>query len=245
LAAFLAAAIWPWVASYFGEFVREFFVYEPLGKILHAAIERISPEWVLRWGPSIVLTALGFYLFHRTKRVPLPKEMPRERAQTTIPPDKRQWLSGYEIWKLADANVLKAAENFEAEARKTQQEIARVENERREFMNRGSTFSGVAGLSELASPAMQEIERRAAEARTKYSATEQQLIAANARIVENLYERLASGKLIAKGFRHPVGSNPDYTEIPPDEWRILRFAVGNKEAEGQGIKYVGISVAIA
>jgi hypothetical protein len=34
-------------------------------------------------------------------------------------------------------------------------------------------------------------------------------------------------------------------EIPPDEWRILRFKVDNKDAEGHGIKYVGISVAKA
>ena len=193
---------------------------------------------MVRFGPSVILVALGLYLFHKTKKQPVSN---KRTADQITAPDTRQWFSGYDIWRLADAEVLKIADNFGAEVRRTQQKIAEIENERRELR---TTPSGLGALSEL-SPAMAELENRASEARTLYAASEQQLIAANEKIVENLYEKLASGKLIASGFHHPVGANPSYTEIPAAEWRILRFSIGNKEAEGQGIKYVGITVAKA
>ena len=64
-----------------------------------------------------------------------------------------------------------------------------------------------------------------------------------AQIPELLYEKLASGEWIAKGFRHPLGRDPEETTIPAAHWRIIRFNGDFTRAQGHGIKYSGIAVS--
>jgi hypothetical protein len=66
-----------------------------------------------------------------------------------------------------------------------------------------------------------------------------------AQVLEILYEKLASGEWIAKGFRHPIGPRTKERMIPAAHWRIIRFNGDFTEAQGQSFKYCGIAVAKA
>jgi hypothetical protein len=57
----------------------------------------------------------------------------------------------------------------------------------------------------------------------------------------NLYDKLASGDLISKGFWQPKNIEMD---IPSTFWKVMRFkGPPYVEAEGDGVRYIGIRVA--
>jgi len=241
LFAFLASGL----NVYFWEFIRER-IYSRIWEMIDPLLP--SSDVMARAAITAALFATGAMLLWRT-RVPAAQaartspELPQARHQPSSPiVDNREWLSGYEIWRLADPEMLKIADNFEVEVRRTLQDVAEIENERRALQGGLSRFD-LAALNATPSPAMEALQQSALEAAQRNYAVERQLMATNEKITENIYGKLASGELIAKGFHHPLGNNRDYVEIPSHEWNILRFKVGNKEAEGQGIKYVGITVA--
>lgn len=62
---------------------------------------------------------------------------------------------------------------------------------------------------------------------------------------EALYEGLRAGKLVATGFLHPINHHAAEIEIPPTQWRTIRFNRDFTEARGRSIRYTGIAVARA
>jgi hypothetical protein len=62
---------------------------------------------------------------------------------------------------------------------------------------------------------------------------------------EDLHEKLKNGELIAKGFRHPIHHHTEEIEIPPIQWRTIRFNHNFTEAQAGSIRYSGIAVARA
>jgi hypothetical protein len=62
---------------------------------------------------------------------------------------------------------------------------------------------------------------------------------------EALYEGLRTGKLVATGFLHPIHHHAEEIEIPPTQWRTIRFNRDFTEARGRSIRYTGIAVARA
>jgi hypothetical protein len=87
------------------------------------------------------------------------------------------------------------------------------------------------------------------EAAIKERALREAQATARARALEDVYEKLINGTLIAKGFRHPIRSTTMEREIPAAHWRIIRFNGDFTEARSQnaslGIQYSGITVARA
>ena len=61
--------------------------------------------------------------------------------------------------------------------------------------------------------------------------------------LNDIYEKLKAGALIAKGFKDPLGLNPTEIEIEASYWKFLKFTGDYKEAEGKGFKFTGIEVA--
>ena len=63
------------------------------------------------------------------------------------------------------------------------------------------------------------------------------------RALQDIYEKLRVGKLIARGYVSPVDSSSKEVEIPAEHWRLIRFNSTYTEASNSEIKYVGIEVA--
>jgi hypothetical protein len=200
----------------------------------------VQLSWWLGVGIGIGLLLTGWTMMFQRRRtsriVFIPESMP--------PPDNREWLSGYDVWKLADPEILQASENAMAAVKDGQHDLGQRENDLRDLYKQKPPPIGIATDSGFEN-AIEILKQAASDLRDRLVKAEMRKMTADALLVENLHDKLARGELMAKGFNHPLGIDRVYKKIPAHEWNVLRFKVGYKEAEGQGIKYVGITVARA
>ena len=156
--------------------------------------------------------------------------------------DNRQWVSSYKIFDLADPKLIEKTVNYQSEAQRLSRETEANNAEQLKFRPKDplAAFNAI----EKAPPALELLKKKASELYDQSRAAERNHNAAFGELLNDIYEKLASGKLIAKGFLVPVEADSQEIEIPASHWRLIRFhAVGYTQAEGQGIKYVGITVA--
>lgn len=64
-----------------------------------------------------------------------------------------------------------------------------------------------------------------------------------AKFVEALRAKLISGEWVADGFNAQLGYSP--VPIAPRLWKLLQIAPGQEEAEGEGFRFVSLSVSEA
>jgi hypothetical protein len=64
-------------------------------------------------------------------------------------------------------------------------------------------------------------------------------------LIGNITTLLLNGPLVAKGYRHPMIHDAPYLPVKCSEWRILRLDIDEGSAEGEGIKYVGMTIGKA
>jgi hypothetical protein len=60
-------------------------------------------------------------------------------------------------------------------------------------------------------------------------------------INEDLNRRLATGELVARGFREPFSHGAPYLTISRHEWKIIRLEPPDR-AQGGGVSYVGLTI---
>jgi hypothetical protein len=246
----LAAAVF--IASglnyYFWEFVRSK-IYERLWEMVEPTLQ---PHWdlVARAGITTALFAAGAALLWHTRPTSLAVQPDGSAAAGFVGAvrrqrrDKRQRFRGYEIWKLADQEVIDRAGQDEKTLREVQKEVAEIDEKMRELSRQRPSFKAGA-IIEPPTEAMEALQRAASELYVRKSAAERALGRIKVIIMDNVHQKLRSGKLVARGFHHPVGLNPQQVEIPSEQWHLLSFGTGYVEAEGQGLKYVGLELAKA
>jgi hypothetical protein len=61
--------------------------------------------------------------------------------------------------------------------------------------------------------------------------------------VDDIYNKLRNGHLVAKGFLTPIDTKSEEVTIPASRWRFLKFNQDFTEASGEGITYKAIAVA--
>jgi len=64
-------------------------------------------------------------------------------------------------------------------------------------------------------------------------------------LLRNIIPLLLKGSLVAKGFRCPMVHDAPYLPITCSEWLILYLDINDGGAEGEGIKYAGITIGKA
>jgi len=169
--------------------------------------------------------------------------------QQHLPPlqkDTRNWLSSYAIFELADQKLMTEAINAEAEVEKLERKYNDLENERIALRSspRGA-FKAASALQQPVSEAEEVLGKAVRDAYIKAQAERDYRTSARAKALEDIYAKLRSGDLVAKGFLDPVLPNAEEIIIRAAHWRIIRFNGDYTLAEGQGIKYIGITVARA
>jgi hypothetical protein len=161
--------------------------------------QKIGPAWpsmaanmaVIAKNPmswfAIFLFIAAIFAFQR------PTERKQTARQITARPTKGPWLTSYKIFDLADQDLMQSAVETEAAVEKISREIERIQLERY-FLRMSPQYPSAepSGLNTLA-------ESEAAAVRQK-SAQEQARATARARALEDLYEKLVDGRLVAKGF---------------------------------------------
>jgi hypothetical protein len=160
---------------------------------------------------------------------------PREYQKRKI----RKWYSSYDIFKLADPNLMKDAVDAEEEIQQIIKKIKEVQQQREALR---VPFGG-AGPIKFESEALEVLRTNASEASARNSAIQEVRERAQMRTLQDMYEKLKVGKLIAKGYLSPVDSRSKKVEIPAGLWKFIRFNGDYTEASNNNVKYVGIEVA--
>jgi hypothetical protein len=189
-------------------------------EILTWAMWRPSVGMLATFVVGLILGPFSIWLYLRSKR--------------------RNWHSSYDIFKLADPELMKDAEVAEEKVQKLSEGIRELQIER-ERLNLGIPF-GSGPISE--EPEYKAKLREAArDASAKNLALHELREKARRNALGDIYEKLKEEKLIAKGFKDPLGLHPKENEIPAAYWKFLKFSGDYKEAEGKGIKYTAIEIA--
>jgi hypothetical protein len=159
-------------------------------------------------------------------------------------PDKK-WLSSLKIFDLADPKLMNDAIKVEADNQEIMESIRRYQAERESLIPLTKPPFGSSPITaeSEASEAIRILQASVREASLRSSALLETRERARMRALEDIYEKLQNGELIAKGLLEPVGANPKEINIPAEYWRFLKFKSDYKEAEGKGIKFTAIVVA--
>jgi hypothetical protein len=151
---------------------------------------------------------------------------------------QRRWLSSYDIFKLANPDLMKDAEIAEEEVQKLSERMRELQIERESL---GQPF-GSGPISEEPEY-MAKLREAARDASARNLALHELREKARSNALGDIYEKLKNEKLVAKGFKDPLGLHPTENEIPATYWKFLKFSGDYKEAEGKGIKYTAIEIA--
>lgn len=156
---------------------------------------------------------------------------------------KRKWLASYDIFQLADPRLMEDAVNAEAENQEVMERIRALQIERESLgfpkPPLGSGPISVEGEGE----GVQALRESVREASLRSSALLEVREGARVKALDDIRQKLIDGKLLARGFKDPLGINPKQMDIPAEYWRFLRFKSDYLEAEGKGIKFTAIVVA--
>ncbi len=167
-----------------------------------------------------------------------------QARRATSVPDNRPWLTSYRIFDLADQGLVKTARNAKDKSAEFERELEVLQIQR-ENLRPKDAFKAITALQEPPSPAMVELQKRESEAYRKIEAQRRQHASAYAGALEDIYEKLRNGHPVAKGFVGSLSNSPNEIEIPAAHWRVIKFNNDYTEAKGQGMEYVGITVAKA
>jgi hypothetical protein len=192
------------------------------------------------WGMGIDLKELwrrirGFVIVAKGRGSASAIFNPRERQDR-----KRKWYSSEDIFKLADPNLMKDAIVAEEEIQQVVKRIREVQQEREALRIRPPFGSGPISIE---SEGLEVLRESAREASARNSALQEVREKARMRALQDIYEKLKTGKLVARGYVSPVDSNSKEVEIPAGHWKLIRFNSTYTEASNNDIKYVGIEVA--
>ena len=241
---FIAAIFWPSIAPD---------VPDGIGAILGAVSSNLI-SWLL----LLAITVVAFCFLDYRERANWRQEFPRvidlleqgaprpapspiiEKSQS----DNRQWLSSYKIFDLADPALLQKAVHLQSQLQSLEKEISTNDAEQLSLKPKDAMAALEAMNNPI--PALEILKKNASDLYNRNRIAAANHRAAFGEVLEDIYEQLAAGKLIAKGFLVPVETDSSEIEIPAAHWRLIRFhAAGYTQAEGQGIKYVGVTVARA
>jgi hypothetical protein len=216
------------------------------------AVAALSPPWWLYVAGSIGVALIGTgwaMMFERRASLAIVgrTEMPPIAASATpapAPADNRQWFSSYKIFDLADPTLLQRAVQLQSQLQSLEKEIST--NDAAQLALKPTDPLAALEAMNTPIPALEILQKSASELYNRNRAAAANHRAAFGEVLEDIYEKLAAGKLVAKGFLVPVETDSSEIDIPAAHWRLIRFhAAGYTQAEGQGIKYVGITVARA
>jgi hypothetical protein len=157
----------------------------------------------------------------------------------------KKWLSSLKIFDLADPNLMKDAIKAEADNQEIMESIRNYQAERESLMPLAKPPFGSSPImaESETSEAIRILQASVREASLRSSALLETRERARMRALDDIYQKLQNGQLIAKGLLEPVGTNPKEINIPAEYWRFLKFKSDYKEAEGKGIKFTAIVVA--
>jgi hypothetical protein len=195
-------------------------------------------------GVMLIVTGWGMIIERRLRPVfaVAPQiEVPAVALPPAPPlPDNRVWLTSYKIFDLADPELTKDAVIAEEEVQKVMEDIEKIREQRQKFLKR---INGLEQFDDTATSSLTGWQEALSIANSRSAALHEARERSRAKALEDIYEKLRSGKLIAKGFLHPVRRTAIEREIPASQWRIIRFNGDYTRAQGQSIEYSGIAVA--
>jgi hypothetical protein len=152
----------------------------------------------------------------------------------------RKWYSSYDILELADQRLREISDAKRRELHDISVRILDLQKERKSYrapFGSGPIAPESEGMAILGNAVMQ------ANLQHSDLMREQTFIREN--MLDDVYEKLKSGKLIARGFVAPAGSAATQVYIRREHWKIIKFNDSYTEAAGDYVRYVGIDVAKA
>jgi hypothetical protein len=162
-----------------------------------------------------------------------------EIEKSAAPEVDGSWFSSRNILLLAHVSI---RERWSETKQKMDAAEAKAQQLEQERSILSAKFGPLAAFQTNPDPEYADLSVRATAASQAMYAEGRKLDAIRRELLDDVYSRLWSGLLISKGFTPPVESNHDEVPIPAAQWRLLRFDKDMNEAEGGGIKYIGIAV---
>lgn len=227
LAAFVAAAAWPFTARYFWEFVRSVF-YEQISKVLHVIVEAFPLGLVGQYGPSLLFAGTGVYLFYRTGHH---QEVKTPDAVTAHTPDRStvtKWFAPLQaLDEFCDKGLLRAA--FQA------LNDARAAKEARD-----AEFKDKSPYDIIRIDATNDFSKKANDAEIAF-------MFARKRVFDNLISQMKEGVLVGRAlpFDDKKLEDRDWEIIKSSHWSVLRFEATDQNYEtvsGGGRTYKGLQI---
>jgi hypothetical protein len=235
-----AVQIWHWIklALEWGEHTE--FIAHHIEDIRGAwAVITEPPQWI----NLALLIGGGLLIWWDLRRHrPSPEMANGAPSLATAPPkeEPKKWLCSYDIFEFADQKLMRAARKAEADNERIEREYQAIEERRKELFKTTPRDASGAPISE----AFEALKESVAQSWTRLQAQKNVQSASRARALEDIYEKLRCGELIARGFHDPVGNRGEI-DIPSAEWRLLRFNGDYTNAAGSGLRYIGITIARA
>lgn len=131
----------------------------------------------------------------------------------------RKWLSSYKIFNLADQNLMKDVVDAEAETQAVAEKIIALREERERY---GVPF-GSSAIPDGESDAIAALQATVRDAAIQNTVLHERREKARRRALEDIYHKLRSGRLIAKGYVSPANSRSKEKEIPAGQWKLIQF----------------------
>lgn len=153
----------------------------------------------------------------------------------------RTWYRGYDIFKLAKPELMKKAIVAEEEVQQLSEKITRLAKEREQY----AVPFGSVPVASGENPGLTALREAAVHAHAAYAAAAELRSRARAGALEDVYEKLRDGRLIARGYIPPLAKNSEEKLIPAGHWRIIQFNSEYTAASSRTVTYVGIAVARA
>lgn len=89
---------------------------------------------------------------------------------------------------------------------------------------------------------VQDAQYKYSELWEKKRINDDELSLYRAEVMNDLYKKLLAGTLLAKGFAVPHAHGKPEVNIPPSEWRFLKFDEAMEVASGNGISYTNLLI---
>src|SRR5262249_23274084 len=204
-------------------------------------------EYLINPPASFFLLILGMgliYLDVRRQGLPWAVQFAAVTTSSQAPttgmaPDIREWFISHDIRSLANDEFLKQALEASEKCAEVERRYLLVHDEVEGLLaSHRSLASGLSGAAAISHMFNEPEEVRSARSRLADIGAERSALArtramAFSRAVENVYEKLQRGTLVAKGFLVPLGEDPHEVHIPSARWRFLRFNGDYTEASGE------------
>ena len=200
-----------------------------------------SPRWA--YAPAILFTIGSIILLVRAV-APLATSSTKADAptrppivQANEPRHNLDWKSSDSVLDLTEPRHLVERQQMLVQLADVERRIAELESE----IQAGASDQ-ISALQRLLSPPP-DLEKKKRELKAEAAGRYRRQEVLYRLLIDDLYDKLRRGELVAQGFLLPVEKDSQVSDIPAERWRFLSLSPDFTKASGENLNYAGIAIA--